>query len=98
MPLFYSLYENPLKKDGSQRAMVKVHNTFREEDIVQEMLDRGSTLTRADLLAVLELQKQVLADIIEDGGAIETDWLKLRPTLRGNFESMQNRFDKKKHK
>jgi hypothetical protein len=61
------------------------------------MLKRGTLLTKADILAVLEVYHTEIADIVTDGDAVKTPILHAYPSIPGVFNGMADNFDHTRH-
>ena len=97
--LKYSLIDNPLtERPDDYMAQTIVSRTFDEEGIVREMLRRGTLLTRTDALAVLNIWKETIVDIVLDGGTINTPLFNTSFSISGVFEGPMDSFDGSRHK
>ncbi|MDE0471513.1 MAG: DUF4469 domain-containing protein [Ekhidna sp.] len=98
MSLKYSLTENLLTAqpdDYNARPQdVKSHDL---ESIISQMLEKGSTVTRADILAVLNNFFEVAGSITADGEMINTDLFKTNLSITGVFDGAGDTFDKGRH-
>ncbi|GHV62076.1 hypothetical protein FACS1894195_3560 [Bacteroidia bacterium] len=61
------------------------------------MLKRGTLLTKADILAVLEVYREVIDDLVADGNAVTTDLMHITPSIAGVFNGMGDNFDPSRH-
>lgn len=98
MSLKYSLTENLLTAqpdDYNARPQdVKSHDL---KSIISQMLEKGSTITRADILAVLNNFFEVAGTITANGEAINTDLFKTNLSITGVFDGAGDTFDKSLH-
>jgi len=98
MSLKYSLTENLLTAqpdDYSARPQdLKSHNL---ESIISQMLEKGSTVTRADILAVLNNFFEVTETITANGEIINTELFKTNFSITGVFNGAADTFDKNRH-
>jgi len=98
MSLKYSLTENLLtaqSDDYNARPQeVKSHDL---ESIIGQMLEKGSTVTRADILAVLNNFFEVAGTITAAGETINTDLFKTNLSITGMFEGAGDTFDRGRH-
>lgn len=98
MPIKYSLVENALNPEANCcRAIVQKAPVLDEAALVERMVARGSTLTRGEVLATLEVLKQTCLDALRDGCRVNTDLFRMFPTIRGKFEGSDDRFDPSRH-
>lgn len=98
MPLRYGLVENHLTDDpGDYMAVVQDNETFTEEQIVERMINRGSTVTKAEALSVLEEYGLALEDILKTGNNVNTRLFAIYPSIAGVFGGKDAPFDASKH-
>ncbi len=98
MPLHYALYRNPVKNNQSYRALIKRRETYDLDDVIEKMVSKGTTLTRADSVAAIELFTQVIQDILKDGGVVSTPLLHAECSISGIFKKEEDRFFSNRHK
>ena len=75
------------------RAQVVNVTSYAQEDIVDRIMRIGAGLTRSDIAAVLEAEKQVVVEIVSDGGAVNTDLFNAFPSIQGVFHSAEDAAD-----
>ena len=75
------------------RAQVVNVASHTQEDIVNRIMQIGAGLTRSDIAAVLEAEKQVVVEIVSEGGAVTTDLFNAFPSIQGVFHSMEDSVD-----
>lgn len=98
MPLRYGLVENKLTADPDDyMAVVQDNETFTEEQIVERMISRGSTVTKAEALGVIEEFGLALEDIIKGGNYVKTNLFSIFPSIAGIFNSSGDGFDSHRH-
>lgn len=96
--LKFTLVENLLTaRNNDYMAQTVQVRSFSTEEITELMLNRGSLLTKADILAVLEVYYQEIANIIADGNGINTKAYHIAPSISGVFEGMNDGFDSSRH-
>jgi hypothetical protein len=97
--LKYGLSENNLTPAANDyiAQVVDVHS-YSIEEIAERMLDRGTMLTKADILAVIEVFFSEIVKIVENGGAVHTPIFNLMPGISGVFQGMLDSFDPARHK
>lgn len=99
MALDYSLILNKLTtKPNDMRAQTEHVVSHNQEAIIDRIMQIGAGLTRSDILSVLEAQKQVIADILAEGGAVTTDLFNASPSIQGVFDGADDSFDPKRHR
>jgi hypothetical protein len=75
------------------RAQVVNVASHTQEDIVDRIMRIGAGLTRSDIAAVLEAEKQVVVEIVSDGGAVTTELFNAFPSIQGVFHSAEDAVD-----
>lgn len=94
MSLKYSLIPNHLTDDPDDyMAVVQDQRTRTREDIINEMLERGSTVTRADILSVFEEEQAVVKKFLADGDRVQTDLYSTSSSIAGPFNGAGDSFD-----
>ncbi|HEY5750423.1 MAG TPA: DNA-binding domain-containing protein, partial [Chryseolinea sp.] len=69
----YSLFENRLTPDpDDQMAVVQPISTKSMEEVVDLMISRGSTVTKAEALSVMEELGIAMAQLLKDGHNVVT--------------------------
>ena len=68
MPIHYALFENNVTSDPDDyAAVVQVIDNADLETLIRRMIERGSTTTRADILAVMEDAIGACESLLLDG-------------------------------
>jgi hypothetical protein len=97
--LEYTLEDNELtEKPGDFRAQVVNVASLTQTALIDRILKIGAGLTRSDVVSVLEAEKQVVTDVIAEGGAVNTELFHAFPSISGVFDSPDEAFDHSKHK
>ena len=96
--LKYCLRENLLTPapDDYMAQMADVRS-YTLDEIIDLMMEKGSTLTRADTKAVLQVYGEVVSAIIKDGSAVNTPLMNTSMSISGVFDGANDSFDKKRH-
>lgn len=98
MPLRYGLIENRLTADPDDyMAVVSDNETFTEEQIVERMISRGSTVTKAEALGVIEEFGLALEDILKGGNNVNTRLFGIYPSIAGIFNGSADGYDSNRH-
>ena len=99
MPIHYALFENNVTSDPDDfAAMVQVIDSADLDAIVRRMIERGSTTTAADILAVLEDMIGASESMLLDGMRLNIGGLvELFPRVRGVFDGATDKFDPARH-
>jgi hypothetical protein len=75
------------------RAQTVNVTSHTQADVVDRIMRIGAGLTRSDIAAVLEAEKQVVTEIIADGGAVTTELFNAFPSIQGVFHSSEDAVD-----
>jgi hypothetical protein len=75
------------------RAQVANVVPHTQEDIADRIMRIGAGLTRSDIAAVLEAEKQVVVEIVSEGGSVNTDLFNAYPSIQGVFHSPEDAVD-----
>ena len=96
--LKYSLRENLLTAapDDYMAQPVDVRS-YTLDEIIDAMMEKGSTLTRADVAATLQIYGEVVSAIVKDGSAVNTPLINTALSISGVFDGANDVFDKKRH-
>jgi len=100
MPIKYALFENNLTSDPDDfAAHVEITATANMETIAKHMLDQGSTVTSADILAVLEDAIKACEALLLEGYSVNLGGLvRLQPSIKGIFHGANDKFDPSRHR
>ncbi len=79
------------------RAVVQVNDTKNLEYLINKMISRGSTVTKAEALSTIEEYYVALNETLEEGHGINTPVYSIAPKIKGVFYK-DDRFDQSKHK
>ena len=96
--LKYSLRENLLTPaPDDYMAQVQDVRSYTLDEIIDLMMDKGTTLTRADVAATLQVYGEVCSSLIKDGAALNTPLMNTALSISGVFDGANDSFDKKRH-
>jgi len=97
--LEYTLEPNELTENpDDMRAQVVNVISHTQRDLIDRIMRIGAGLTRSDIASVLEAEKQVVMDIIGEGGAVNTELFNAFPSITGVFDTPNESFDSAKHR
>lgn len=97
--LKYHLTENLLTNHSAEYvAQVQTAGSYNKEALIEEMLKRGTLLTRTDILAVLNGLEEVVCDIVSSGGTINSPLFNTSFSISGVFDGPIDNFDGNRHK
>jgi hypothetical protein len=91
----YSLTENRLRRDNGANYVARVHRykTIGQEEFIDLMTERNTTVTRQDVLVVLDLMEETLKNILRRGECVTTRLFKARVGIRGGFTAADSDYD-----
>ena len=96
--LKYCLRENLLTPPPDDyMAQAQDVRSYTLDEIIDLMMDKGTTLTRADVAATLQVYGEVVSAIIKDGSAVNTPLMNTSMSISGVFDGANDSFDKKRH-
>ena len=96
--LKYALRENLLTAAPDDfMAQVQDVRSYTLDEIIDLMMEKGSTLTKADVKAVLQIYGEVVSTIIKDGSSVNTPLMNTSLSISGVFNGANDSFDKKRH-
>ena len=96
--LKYSLRENLLTPaPDDYMAQAADVRSYTLDEIIDLMMEKGTTLTRADVAATLQVYGEVVSAIIKDGSAVNTPLMNTALSISGVFNGVNDIFDKKRH-
>ena len=96
--LKYSLRENLLTPaPDDYMAQAADVRSYTLDEIIDLMMEKGSTLTRADVAATLQVYGEVCSLLIKDGCALNTPLMNTALSISGVFNGANDSFDKKRH-
>jgi len=100
MPINYALFENHLTSDPDDyAAQVKITGSADLEVLANRMIDQGSTVTKPDILAVLEDAIKATESCLLDGYRVQLGGLcELFPRIKGVFNGITDTFDASRHR
>jgi hypothetical protein len=97
--LKYSLLENLLtERPDDYSAQTHSVASLDKEAIITRMLNRGTLLTRTDILAVLNGFEETVAAAILDGNSVNLPLFNTAFSISGVFETPLDTFDGNRHK
>jgi hypothetical protein len=99
MPIRYALFENNVTSDPDDyAAIVQRTASAGGEDLVQDIIDQGSTVGRPDILAVTAALKLACQRRLEQGQRVNYfGVVDLFPRIKGVFNGPTDKFDPARH-
>lgn len=100
MTIQYALYKNKLAtaKNKTFTAKVKSYRSITEDALLDELADRGTTLTKTDIKAVLELLSESIERNLSRGNTINLPFANFIPVIKGTFNDPNDQFRDSRHK
>ena len=100
MSINYSLYENKLPAaNDSYAARVSIKNSVGLDEIADRIVSMGTTVRKADILAVLENTCQACEEYLLEGTRVNVGGMfDLFPSIKGVFDSITDSFDPARHR
>lgn len=96
MPIHY--YLKPSQFDAENYfARIRQQGVCGLDAITSDMLERGSTITEADIKAVLTVFFDVVTDRVADGHHVNLPIANIRPGISGTFSGSEDAFDPERH-
>ncbi|UTC62101.1 DUF4469 domain-containing protein [Treponema sp. OMZ 799] len=96
--LKYCLRENLLTPaPDDYMAQAADVRSYTLDEIIDLMMEKGTTLTRADVAATLQVYGEVCSSLIKDGSAVNTPLMNTSMSISGVFDGANDSFDKKRH-
>ena len=91
--LEYSLHENPLtdRKDD-YAAQTHSKTVYTREQFIDLMLQRGTLVTKTDIVAVLNNIEETVTYVIKNGGTLNLPLMNIGFSISGVFESALDTF------
>lgn len=98
MTIHYVLQENRLTSDPDDyMAMVHARGTAGENEVIQRMIDQGSTVNRPDILASLEDLYSAVESLVLEGYNVNIPMANFGTSIKGIFESQSDSYDTARH-
>ena len=98
MSLNYALLENLLTAaPNDYMAQVQNVKSHDQESVVSRMLERGSTITKTDIIAVLEMFFDEVSKITREGETVNLPIFNTRLSVSGVFTGATDSYDSSRH-
>jgi hypothetical protein len=94
----YFLSDNHLTPDSEDQVAIPANiRSYTDEDIIDRIMQRGTTLTRPDLLAAILAYREEHKFIVEEGNGFNTGLINAGPNILGKFNSVTDSYDHSRH-
>jgi len=98
MTINYALFENHLTSDPDDYvALVQSNGSAEMEDVIDRMIEQGSTVVKADILSVLEDYHTAIENMVLEGMNVNTPGANYKATIKGIFNGQADSFDPNRH-
>ena len=97
MKLEYILQQLVVGIEKKYYGQPEYRDSWDKEQVIEEMMQRNSGLSRQMIEGVLSLLEQVITTKLQQGYRINLDWINLALVIKGTFDEGE-RFDPEKHK
>lgn len=98
MSIKYFLLENKLTENPDDYfARVQSTGAAELEDVVERILQQGSTVTRADIYSVMEDFFTTLERMVLEGRTVRTPVANFGISIKGTFDGPEDSFDANRH-
>jgi hypothetical protein len=95
----YFLIDNYLTSDPNDQTAIPANvRSYGDEEIIDRILQRGTTLTRPDLLAAIRAYREEHGHIVKEGGGFNTGLLNAGPSIGGKFNGVTDSYDRSRHR
>lgn len=95
MAINFNLQEQYLHGRKKYFARVRIKNFVNKNEFIDRMLEYGSSITKADVLAVITVFEETVRRICLEGNKINLDnFIQFTPAIAGIFESNNGKYDK----
>lgn len=82
---------------NDRMAVTQVSQSFTLDDVIDQMISRGSTVTKAEALSVYEELSLAIEQLIKNGNSISTPLFTIMPRVVGVFNNDGDSFDSSRH-
>ncbi|MDR1407223.1 MAG: DUF4469 domain-containing protein [Tannerella sp.] len=97
--LEYSLHENVLtERKDDYAAQTHSKTVYTREQFIDLMLQRGTLVTKTDIVAVLNDVEETVSYIVKNGGMVNLPLFNIAFSISGVFDGVTDTFDPHRHK
>lgn len=97
-PVTYFLVDNSITPDpNDRRAITMGSQTFYFDAVIDRMVSRGSTVTKAEVLSVFEEFCLAIESLVKEGNVVITPLFRVAPAISGVFKNDDDSFDPARH-
>jgi hypothetical protein len=98
-PIRFSLKANRLggQETSPYTARVRSYKTMSREELIADMAAMNASVSRQEIIVVLDLMKAVIQKYLLSGFRVKTDLFNARVTVQGGFASEEDEYDSGRH-
>ena len=94
----FFLTDNFITPDPNDQTAIPTNiQSYSDEQIIDRILTRGTTLTRPDLLAAIRAYQEEHGHIVDEGNGFNTGLINAGPAITGKFNGVNDNFDHSRH-
>jgi hypothetical protein len=95
----FSLKVNRLRGQDVSPFMARVrsYKTMNREELIAEMAGMNASVSRQEIIVVLDLMKAVIKKYLLSGFRVNTDLFNAKLSVKGGFDSEEDEFDPNRH-
>lgn len=98
MPIHYALHPNKLTGNPKDyMAIINFTGSIDEEGVIEQMMRQGSTITRADIKAVLDNYHTAIITLVLEGFKVTTRTANYGASIKGIFSGAHDTFSSDRH-
>ena len=99
MPIRYALHPNKLTGNPDDyMAIVHFTRSVDEAAVIERMIQQGSTITKADILAVLQAHHQTIISLVLEGFKVVTFTAIYGASIKGIFKREWDSYNANRHR
>jgi hypothetical protein len=95
----FSLRRNKLYglRAGQYAAVVRPYRTVGQETLIADMAGRNASVSRQEIIVVLDLMRDVIGSYLLAGDNVKTDLFNARVSIAGGFASVEDNYTPGRH-
>ena len=95
----FSLKANCLQGQETSpfKAQVRAYKTMNREEMIADMAEMNASVSRQEIIVVLDLMKAVIKKYLLMGFRVKTDLFNAQVTVKGGFASDEDEYDPARH-
>ncbi|MBN1647714.1 MAG: hypothetical protein JW874_06765 [Spirochaetales bacterium] len=94
----YDIIENQLGNGDAFRGIIHHELALNNAALVDEIVERNTTVSRQEALAVIDLYEQLIREHLHKGHTITTGLFRADISMSGRFASRSDQIDYKRHR